>query len=279
MKLDLRPVVRAPIAWALAALEPLRRRRCAYELAICAIFRDEADFLDEWLRFHLGVGVEHVYLYNNFSTDHFRAVLAPWIEKGVVTLTDWPVAVGQLPAYRDCLRRFRREACWIAFIDIDEFLFAPGAQDIRPILREYRGWPGLAVWQRFFGSGGHVERPLTPVSLSYFQCAADTVTTVKTIANPRMVYKIGVHVPKFWAGEARDSSGRSIAPGLAPVFDRLRINHYWSRSLADLRDKIARGDASTADRRDPDWHYAFERTLNAEHDESIRPAAEAVFGV
>jgi len=94
-----------------------------------------------------------------------------------------------------------------------------------------------------------------------------------------MVYKIGVHVPKFWAGEARDSSGRSIAPGLAPVFDRLRINHYWSRSLADLRDKIARGDASTADRRDPDWHYAFERTLNAEHDESIRPAAEAVFGV
>ena len=46
--------------------------RFPHELAICAIFREEAPFLEEWLTFHSGVGVTHFYLYNNYSTDNFR---------------------------------------------------------------------------------------------------------------------------------------------------------------------------------------------------------------
>jgi hypothetical protein len=59
---------------------------------------------------------------------------------------------------------------------------------------------------------------------------------------------------------------------MEPVLDVLRINHYWSRSLTDLEEKIWRGDASTAELRQRDWHYAYERTLNAERDETILEA-------
>jgi hypothetical protein len=263
-------------AW-LEAVEPIRVRRVRHELAVCAIFREEAPFLDEWIRFHLGVGVEHFFLYNNFSTDAYAAVLAPWIERGVVTLKDWPVRVGQLPAYRHCLRRARASSRWVAFIDIDEFLFSPLMRDIRPILREHADVSGVTVWQVFFGSGGHDRRPEAPVTFSYLKCAGPGQTTVKTIANPRMVYKVGVHLTKFWGGkEAHDTQRRSIAQGLEPVLDKLRVNHYWSRSIEDLETKVARGDASTAYARRRDWHIAFEQTLNAESDEAIVPLARAI---
>ena len=56
----------------------------------------------------------------------------------------------------------------------------------------------------------------------------------------------------------------------------MRINHYWSRSLQDLETKIARGDASTTQVRDREWHFHFERMLNAERDETILPIARAI---
>ena len=272
-----RRVLRAPVGAFLRAREPFVARRFSHELAICAIFREEAAFLDEWIAFHVGVGATHFYLYDNGSTDNCRAVLQPWRDKGFVTLIDWPGAVQQLAAYTHCVQNAALDCRWLAFLDIDEFLFSPKANDIRPILRQYQDLPGIAVWQAFFGSAGRQARSDVPVTLAYrTRAALADCTSVKTIANPRRVYKAGVHTFKFWGGEARDTARRRLVPGMPATVDTLRINHYWSRSLEDLGTKIARGDASTDALRDAEWHYAFERTLNTESDETIVPIAQNV---
>ena len=46
-----------------------KERKTLYYSSICAIFKDEARFLREWLEYHRLIGIEHFYLYNNFSTD------------------------------------------------------------------------------------------------------------------------------------------------------------------------------------------------------------------
>ena len=61
-----------------------------YDLAVTAIFKNEGRYLKEWLDYHLFAGVEHFYLYNNDSSDNYAEVLAPYIEKNLVTLTDVP---------------------------------------------------------------------------------------------------------------------------------------------------------------------------------------------
>src|SRR5262249_44733634 len=155
---------------------------------------------EEWLTFHQGIGVTHFFLYNNFSTDPFREVLAPWIARGLVSLFDWPVPTGQVAAYRHCVRRAWSDCRWIAFIDIDEFLYSPTRVDIRPILAGYADLPGLEIWQLFFGANGHQRRPARPVIESYTRRAPLRQTTVKTIANPRFIYKVGVHQCKYLCG-------------------------------------------------------------------------------
>lgn len=278
LRARMRKAVRAPVGIAIRCVERMRRTPFRHELGVCAIFREEAPFLDEWIGFHAGIGATRFYLYNNFSTDNYRAVLAPWIERGLVDLVEWPVPVGQIPAYRDCLKRARDECRWLAFIDIDEFLFSPEAVDIRAVLREYGDLPGLEVWTAVYGSNGHSARPAMPVTQAYCRRATGR-QTVKTLCDPRMVYKVGVHQCKYWLGQGMDVSRRAVHPNSEPNLAKLRINHYWSRSLEDLAVKIARNDASTPGPRDAAWHYATERDLNALFDDAILPVARKILGM
>jgi hypothetical protein len=272
-----RGALRFPFVLRARARDAVIDRRVRHELAVAAIFREEAPFLEEWLAFHSGVGVSHFYLYNNFSTDDFRDVLSPWIARGAVTLHDWPIPVGQLPAYRHCVQRYGDRARWIAFIDIDEFLFSPVQVDILPILAEYRDLPGIGVHSPFYGSSGHQLRPAGPILDAYVRRAPLSRLSAKTIANPRWIYAIrNVHLFKYWAGEAKDTGRQPLGQGAPPVLDLLRVNHYWSRSLEDLRVKVSRGDASIATPRQLAWHLDFESQLNAEEDRSIIPIARAI---
>src|SRR5262249_59468593 len=110
-------------------------------LAICAIFRDEARYLAEWVSFHRIQGVERFYLYDNRSTDDWRSQLAPEIAAGGVEVQDWPLVPGQGPAATDCIGRHRSGTRWIAFIDIDEFLFSPTGRPLPEVLRRFRSHP------------------------------------------------------------------------------------------------------------------------------------------
>jgi hypothetical protein len=248
------------------ALYRNRRTTFRHELAICAIFKNEAHCLDEWLTFHEGVGVEHFYLYDDGSSDGFRDVLRPWMKRGLVTLTDW-TGGNQTPAYNHCLRRVRMQTRWLAFIDLDEFLFSPPHPDLRTALGAYADSPALFVYWVLFGSSGHRMRPAGSVLESFTRClppaeaAADAfdhrhdtgraeyvtgwAKDGKSIVNPRLVRTFGVHKPQMlWAGQTLDENRQPPRPrveGCMLSFKMFRINHYWSKSIDEFREKVARG--------------------------------------
>jgi hypothetical protein len=187
-------------------------------------------------------------------------------------------------AYNDCIRRFRRETRWIAFIDIDEFLFSPGERDLRRALLSYRHCPAVFVYWRMFGSSGHRTRPPGPVVEAYTRRLDDGAAEQKngkSIVNPRLVRHMEVHWAKTWVGETVDENGRPPPHGpdkAGAVASRevFCINHYWSKSIEDLHDKLRRGDAATGEPRDLRRHIATEATLNAVEDRSILPIWEDI---
>ncbi|MBC2836151.1 glycosyltransferase family 92 protein [Paragemmobacter straminiformis] len=270
----------------------------AHELAVCAIFKNEARYLDEWLTFHHGVGVGHFYLYNDGSTDGFAEVLAPWIAAGKITLTDWTVKP-QVPAYNDCILRRRTEARWIAFIDLDEFLFSPTGAPLPEVLRGYAEAAAVFVYWVLFGSGGHEAQPDLPVVEAYTACMGHAAALAdgfdhgkvkdrsnyvtgwsrdgKSIVNPRKVRFQGVHAPRaVWSGATVDERGRpprQRSDDCDLPYAVLRINHYWSKSLDEFRAKIVRG--SIANRTRPARNLARwlerEAMLNSDRDETILP--------
>ena len=95
-----------------------------YQLSIVTTVKNEAPYLREWLRYHISVGVQHFYLYDNDSQDNLDEVLKDFSD--YVTLTKIHGRVRQFDAYNDAINRFRYETKYMAVIDADEFIFRPG---------------------------------------------------------------------------------------------------------------------------------------------------------
>jgi hypothetical protein len=221
-------------------------------LAACLIYRNEAEYLAEWIEFHRLVGVERFYLYDNESDDEHLQVLAPYLGEGLAVLHEWPGSVSTAPAvnalqrtaYNHCLSTHGHEARWIAVMDADEFLFSPTGRRVPEVLAEYERWPAVAVNTPRFGASGHVTRPPGLVLENYTTRFPETGPCfVKCIVYPAAVTRcLGAHRFECRRGRAVDENGYPVYwnKTKSPSFERLRINHYFARSEADLRAKHAR---------------------------------------
>lgn len=215
-------------------------------LAVCGIFCDEAPYLAEWVTFHRMMGVERFYLYDNSSVDDWRDVLAPELAKGIVMATSWPQRPGQLSAYSDCLSRHRSDTRWVAFIDIDEFLFSPVADSLVEVLGEFTDVPAVAVNWRVYGTSGWEQQPAGLVVESYTMRASDHHPLnrhVKSIVYPRKTSArvLNPHAfLHFGSPVGEDHRPTMTAFRDPPTADLLRINHYVSKSSAEWRVKLTR---------------------------------------
>ncbi len=177
-------------------------------LALCAIFRDEAPYLAEWINFHRLVGVEHFFLYDNGSADRPETVLGPYLDAGCVTLRPWPVPFhlsAARQAYADCLERVRGRVRWLACLDLDELLFAPAEWTLLPVLRGYEDFPGVVVRWQVYGSSGHQRASDAPV-IARFSRRAPTEwirnRRVKSIVDPlRTLRPVNCHHFVYRDGE------------------------------------------------------------------------------
>lgn len=170
--------------------------RKTYTFSICAIFRNEAMFLREWIEFHILVGVEHFYLYNNFSEDNYLEVLQPYIESGIVTLTDWPIESGQLSAYLDCFKRHKNHTDWIAYIDLDEFICLRKETDIKEWIRPYKNYPTVYVNWKMFGISGVMEHDKQKTVIEQYTASWEHLSNAgKSFINTRFNFdEIGCHM-------------------------------------------------------------------------------------
>lgn len=168
-------------------------------LSICAMFRDEAPYLEEWIAFHRDRGVEHFFLYDHGSSDGGAEKLRPFVEQGLVTLHPWPVKEkiqDQRAAYDHCLANHGATSRWIAFVDLDEFLFSPQGPLVEQ-LRRYEDYAGVFVFWQCYGSSGHREPPPGLVTDSYLKRAKShwrRNQRGKSIVDPsRVISAVGPH--------------------------------------------------------------------------------------
>ena len=135
-----------------------------FEVSIASIFRDEAPFLKEWIEFHRLIGVEHFYLYNHCSQDHFKEVLNPYVQEGLVELFDWSEEATsrvhfrkiQSAALRDAAIRARGVSKWVAFIDADEYIFPVRDKTLPQFLASYEEYGAVSANWRVFGTS-HIK--------------------------------------------------------------------------------------------------------------------------
>lgn len=234
-------------------------RKCKYYFSVCSIFKNEAPFLREFIEYHRLIGVEHMYLYNNNSSDNYLDVLDEYINDGFVSLIDWEKNYAQCEAYQHCYDNFRKETFWLAFIDIDEFIVPHIEIDIKMFMKRFEYFPALNLFWKMFGTGGLIERDNSKLLIEQFTVSWKNLDGIgKCILNTAECFlfpDISVH----------RSVGRAIVAGKlikvppvtewknflflpqiyeAPKKNTIQLNHYWSKSFNDYAYKMSKGSAA-----------------------------------
>lgn len=227
-------------------------------LAVAVIAKDEARYIKEFVEFHLLAGVERFYFFDHESKDETRQVLEPYIDSGTVVYFSVSGPKMQFPAYRKAIRYCRKYTRWLALIDADEFLFSPKG-DLKEALSEFEGEAGVGVNWVSFGPSGHDKRPEGLVIQNYKETFKDKDHLfnrhIKSIVDPKKVESISSpHYCRYKGGRlAVDENHEPIGNGEYGTkgerfaftehnsCEKLRINHYITKSYEDLRAKGKRG--------------------------------------
>lgn len=226
-----------------------------YELAIVAILKNEAPYIKEWLDYHLLVGVDHFYIYDNESEDNLKEILQSYIESGIITYKFYPEKGAQLKAYNEAIKDYKFECQYMAFIDADEFIYPRENKSIKEVLHEILSLDdnaeGIVINWQIFGSSGQDKADFSKGVLERFVYRAENSfevnNHVKTIANPRCVELIlNPHFVRYYEGKYSINENGVFVPNFSNepcTTDKIAINHYFTKSKEEYMLKMKRGKA------------------------------------
>ena len=236
-------------------------------VALCAILRDEARYLREWLAFHTLQGVSRFRLYDNGSADD-TAAIARRARDCEIAVIDWAPSghfdAVQRRAYLDGARALEGRADFVAFLDADEFLFDPSGTGLPEALAGFGADVGaIAVNQRIFGSSGLTRYRREYVTTRFVRAAAADHPErrwFKTVARPQCVEGFdSVHSVTLRAGRYVLTDGAAFSaagdhPGCAARIaapGRLALHHYIVKSKQEFEAKRRKwSDTKIAGRHD-----------------------------
>lgn len=231
-------------------LKNRQKKRKGY-IAVCAVFKNEANYIKEWIEYHRLVGVSHFYLYNNCSEDDYQIILKPYIKKGVVELFDVPFDSSvfrdgalthnkvQVKCYNHALKLARKRNKWLAIIDLDEFICPVKKTNLKKVLKNYEYAGGLVVYWQIYGTSNIWElgpKKLMIESLLHREPNNGGNGMFKSIVRPEFAECKDPHTCNYLHNSfavTEDHGKFSHTPNYAvlPV-DIIRINHYTYRTLS-----------------------------------------------
>ena len=129
---------------------------------LCCIGRRENDYIREFVEYNKVLGFTNICLYdNNYDGEEdFHDVIGDYISDGYVILKDYRNRkVCQLDAYNECYKTYGNEYDWIAFFDIDEFMFINCNKTLGEYLArpEFNEYDMIHINWLLFGDGGQTK--------------------------------------------------------------------------------------------------------------------------
>ena len=225
---------------------------------ISTYVRDDNDYLDEWVTYHLSIGFEHIVMYDHKS---IVPVENKWGDSVSVIRSDRDSIFE--PEYFNQTTLKTHKSYWMAMIDVDEFIVLLQEPSINTFLQRYEPYAALGLTWSMYGSSGYITKPQGRVIDNYLWRRPDeNPEWVKSIINTQYCTAINDPHRGVYAREsvneleepfidAQTSSPRKFA----------KINHYFTKSLEEYLRKMARGTGHAGTPPRPlEWFYDLQKT-------------------
>jgi len=239
-------------------------------LAIAAIFRNEKDYILEWIAWHQAQGIHKFIIYDNDSDDGTTQLLQQLEKLNIIDLYHIERQENaQIKAYQKILTAYKNSIEIIAFIDADEFIVPNDSKTASTHIAQLfknKKIGAIGINWKIFGTNNHQKQPEGSVIQNYPLAGTDTNKRnhfIKSIYRPKAVQKIFAHRAKLnnqfeyintqgnplifsslksLPKPTKDNQTSGVSSQI--MKNNLRIHHYALKSVEEFTNKKKyKGDA------------------------------------
>jgi hypothetical protein len=245
------------------------------------LIKDENEYINEWLKWHIDIGFEHFYIYDNGSkTPIQESVEEQYLP--LCTFIDYSSGYSclQPDCYNHALNNYGPFTKWLAFIDTDEFIRTIDGKKINDFLKEFEEFDGLYVKWIMYNANGLYYKDNRPQRERFTQISSydEWKPCGKSIIQPSKIKIMGTHFPAGVIGQYKmvDSNKNLKRTGLESFSDeeKIVIDHYFTRSFEEWQEKAARGSCDPRVDRKYNEFYLYNPDLIEYASEEIKVKTE-----
>lgn len=210
--------------------------------AICAILRNEHSYLKEWIDYHLSIGIDYIYLYEDVGDTH-EEICKEYDNVFLTPIKDFVTYehsfAKQACVYDKFIEQHKDKITYAFFIDLDEFVMFEDGYDLKSLIDICNDMGGgvLLPW-KMYGAEGLVKKPNTNV-LDTYKTPSSCIFTQEEMTD-KTVYKTFCRTDR---GPMEGFHAHPVAKTLVPwgaknIYSVCWINHYITKSWEEWCEKL-----------------------------------------
>ncbi len=251
-----------------------------YYSSICLLIKDENEYLIEWITWHLNIGIEHLYIYDNDSQTPVSETIKelPKEMQNKITVIDWSGTHEHMQhdCYYHCLKTYGEDSTWIAFLDSDEFIRLTGdnPSDINTFLHDYEEYGALYMCWIMYNANGQKQKENLPVKERFTKIVTDhkELGFGKLFVKPTRVKKMLVHMAILKVGSETVNENFETQIGTFQrniSYDKIAVDHYYTKSYEEWCSKMLRGSCDPKYHRKYDEFFKYNQDMMSLYDEKF----------
>lgn len=222
-------------------------------VALVCIAKNEDKYIQEWIDYHLKLGFDHIYVYqNNWKCK---------VEHPCLTKINFDSTNGdrQTQAYNTFIRDYHERYDYAAFFDVDEFLVLKKHNNVKEFITYCSDAPAIGINWAMFGDNGLKEVVDNNYSLiERFTKRAKFWAQIKSIVKmgPRVLMAAHQSITTHWVNPDNPTIQGDGADNPNGTYDTAQINHYWCKTWPEWKNiKQAKGRVCD----NPLWDHMFQQ--------------------
>ena len=230
------------------------------------VIKDEQQYLEEWLQYHLNLGIEKIFVYEDvFSSSHkdicdkfpdkviCTSVLSLYSEKEYEKIqslkkNNRAFAGFQLQYLYKVLDYIQslNIADWVFYLDVDEFLTLKSKRStLNSVFKNFNSYDIVVLQWMNYNANGNIIKPTKSTVDSYTQeCQLYIGKMMHPKASSKLAFNISKwdpdkiktnhHIPK----QANWCKTNFSTDPLEVVYDKIYIRHYITKSFEEYCNKL-----------------------------------------
>lgn len=206
------------------------------KVALVCIAKDEDNYIQEWVEYHIKLGFDDVFVYqNNYRCNYIH----PNLLKIDFDRSDSNRQVG---AYNDFIQKNSGVYDYAAFFDIDEFLVLKKHNNIKDFLRDYLDYPAVGINWVLFGDNNQktVNNGEYSCIKRFTKRQKNVNPLIKSIVKLNHGVLMSTHNPlSEWVCPNKVVRGGNM--NLEGDDSIAQLNHYFVKTFEEFQIKMSKG--------------------------------------